>query len=393
MLFEVRAADAASQLKTLHLEASDAADARQQALRLRLAPVSVKPHAGGVVDRRERFELSLFAEELQMLLSAGLPLIDAIDGLAERQSGSASRSVFTALASRLRNGERLSAAMGRQPEVFPVLFVGIVRAAESTSSLPSSLTKYVAYESHLKVLRERMASAAIYPMILLVVGSVVTLFLMTYVVPRFATVYQSSGRTLPWISQALLDAGQLLSANLPVALIFVLGAMLLGWRWYRPRRQALGWIQLLALLPGAARRVATIEVSRLYRTLGMLLQGGLPVRDALMLADAVVFGARRQALANVLREVEGGAPLSASLERAELSTPLASRLIQVGERSGQLGLMLERAAMFHEHETTLWIERFSKTFGPLLMILISLIVGVVVIFLYIPVFDLAGSLQ
>lgn len=393
MLYEVRAADAASQLKTLHLEASDAADARQQALRLRLIPVSVKPHTAGVSSRRDQFDLSLFAEELQMLLSAGLPLIDAIDGLAERQSGGTSRLVFTALASRLRNGERLSAAMARQPEIFPVLFVGIVRAAETTSSLPSSLTKYVAYESHLKVLRERMASAAIYPMILLVVGTAVTLFLMTYVVPRFASVYQSSGRSLPWISQTLLDLGRLLSQNLLPGLVLLLGAALLGWRWYQPRRHALGWLQLLGLLPGAASRVATIEISRLYRTLGMLLEGGLPVRDALALADAVVLGDRRRALADVLRKVEGGEPLSASLEQASLSTPLALRLIQVGERSGQLGPMLERAAMFHEHETALWIERFSKTFGPILMILISLIVGMVVIFLYIPVFDLAGSLQ
>lgn len=393
MLYEVRAADATSQLKTVHLDAADAADARQQALKLRLTPVSVKPHTPGATGRRDRFDLSLFAEELQMLLSAGLPLIDAIDGLAERQADGTSRSVFTALASRLRNGERLSAAMGRQPEIFPVLFVGIVRAAETTSSLPSSLTKYVAYESHLKLLRERMASAAIYPMILLVVGCAVTLFLMTYVVPRFATVYQSGGRSLPWVSQTLLDLGRLLSQNLVLGLVLLLGTALLGWRWYQPRRHALGWLQLLGLLPGAASRVATIEISRLYRTLGMLLEGGLPVRDALVLAEAVVFGDRRRGLAEVLRRVEGGALLSVSLDQASLSTPLAMRLIQVGERSGQLGPMLERAAQFHEHETALWVERLSKTFGPVLMILISLIVGTVVVFLYIPVFDLAGSLQ
>lgn len=393
MLFEVRATDAASQLKTIHLEASDAAGARQQALRLRLTPFSVKPQATRITGPRDRFDLPLFAEELQMLLTAGLPLVDAIDGLAERQAGGATRSILSALADRLRNGDRLSAAMGRHPEAFPPLFVGIVRAAETTSSVPASLAKYVTYESHLRMLRERMASAAIYPAILLVAGTGVTLFLLTYVVPRFASVYQSSGRSLPWISQTLMDLGRLLSGSLIPGLALVLGGAVLGWRWYRPRRQALGWLQMLALLPGTAGRVATIEVSRLYRTLGMLLEGGLTVREALQLSDAVVLGDRRRALADALRTVEGGQSLSTSLEQASLSTPLAIRLIQVGERSGQLGAMLERAAQFHEHETALWIERFSKTFGPILMILISLIVGLVVIFLYIPVFDLAGSLQ
>lgn len=130
----------ACQLKNLHLKATDAAAARQQALRLRLTTVSVKPHFRRSSGGRSRFDLPLFAEELQMLLGAGLSLIDAIDGLAERQAGDTSHSVLMALAERLRNGERLSAAMGRQPEVFPALFVGIVRAAESTSNLPSSLS-------------------------------------------------------------------------------------------------------------------------------------------------------------------------------------------------------------------------------------------------------------
>lgn len=393
MLYEVRTTNAASQLKILHLEAADASDARQQALRLRLTPFSVRPHAEAITASRDRFDLPLFAEELQMLLSAGLPLVEAIDGLAERQAGHASRSIYTALAGRLRNGDRLSAAMGHHPQAFPPLFIGIVRAAETTSSLPSSLAKYVTYESHLRLLRERMASAAIYPLILLVAGTAVTLFLMTYVVPRFASVYQSGGRPLPWISQTLLSAGSLLNDHLALGLALLLVAAGFGWRWYRPRREALGWLQLLALLPGAAGRVSTIEVSRLYRTLGMLLQGGLPVREALTLAEAVVFGDRRRALADVRRRVEGGQPLSTSLEQTSLSTPLAIRLVQVGERSGQLGPMLERAAQFLEHDTALWIERFSKTFGPILMILISLIVGLVVVFLYIPVFDLAGSLQ
>jgi general secretion pathway protein F len=193
VLFEVRAADATLQVTTVHLEAIDAADARRQALRLKLVPVSVQPHRERGGGRGARFDRVLFAEELQMLLSAGLPLVDAIEGLAERQTDQGSRSVLVALTVALRQGERLSSAMARQPAAFPALFVGIVRAAERTSNLAASLSKYVTYESHLRLLRERLTSAAIYPAILLVAGSAVTLFLLTYVVPRFAAVYDSSG--------------------------------------------------------------------------------------------------------------------------------------------------------------------------------------------------------
>jgi general secretion pathway protein F len=393
MQFEVRATDTTAKLTTLFVEAPDVADARRQALRLRHTPVSIKARSQSGAARHGTFDLTLFAEELQMLLSAGLSLIDAIEGLAERQAADTSRSVFQALATGLRNGDKLSVAMGGQPDVFPPLFVGIVRAAESTSSLPAALTKFVAHESHVRVLRERMTSAAIYPALLLGVGSVVTFFLMVYVVPRFATVYESSGRPLPWVSQLLLEAGGALNQNLAWVLLGF--SVITVWTWRLLRRQgaAVSWLSVLALLPGVTGRVQTIELSRLFRTLSMLLEGGLPVREALLLAGEVMFGACRTALADTLRRVEGGEPLSEGLRHAQLSTPLALRLIQVGERSGQLGPMLERAALFHEHETAIWIDRFSKTFGPILMVLISLVVGLIVIFLYIPVFDLAASLQ
>ena len=392
MLFEVRAADGAAKLITLVLEAPDANHARLQALHLRYTPVSVKLQRTGA-RKAAKFNLPLFAEELQMLLNAGLSLIDAIEGLAERQPAGSPRYILANLADRLRNGERLSAALAQQPAAFPALFVGIVRAAETTSNLPAALSKFVAYDAHIRSLRERMASAAIYPIILLVVGSAVTVFLMAYVVPRFASVYRSSGRPLPWVSHVLLEGGRLLNENMPVIAVLALVLAVLAWKAIRRRSEDMGWVQLLALLPGVAVHVATIEMSRLFRTLGMLLEGGLPVRDALILAEAVMFGAHRVALARVLERVEGGEPLSEGLRNAGLSTPLALRLIEVGERSGQLGPMLERAAQFHEHETAIWIERFSKTFGPILMILISLVVGSIVIFLYIPIFDLASSLR
>lgn len=387
--YEVLGADASARLTTLVVEAVDADDARQQAARMQLQPVSVRRR--GREGPRRSIDLALFAEELQMLLDAGLPLIDAVEGLAARRTDAASAPVHAALAAALRHGERLSSALARQPEVFPPLLVGIVRAAERTSSLPESLARYVVYEGHLRALRERLTSAAIYPVILLAVGGAVTLFLMGYVVPRFALVYESGGRDLPFVSRALLQGGRWVAEYWPYVVVAV--ALTAHALRLRVRRQPLGGLGLLTLAPGGRTRLETIEVSRLYRTLGMLLQGGLTVREALGLADAVVSPRRRDALARARRDVEGGEPLSVALHRAELSAPLALRLVQVGERSGQLGAMLERASRFLDHEAALWLERFGRWLGPVLMILISVVVGVIVVFLYIPVFDLVGTLR
>jgi general secretion pathway protein F len=125
----------------------------------------------------------------------------------------------------------------------------------------------------------------------------------------------------------------------------------------------------------------------------MLLDGGIAVQNALRLSAAVIDAPRQAALAAVRTAVESGDSLSASLERHGLSTPVALRLLRVGEQSGQLGQMLTRTAAFYDGETTRWIERFTKTFEPVLMAAIGLVIGLIVILLYMPVFDLAGSLQ
>ena len=151
---------------------------------------------------RTTFSLLLFSAELRDLLEAGLSLVEAFEALLEKETSPLSRAVLERLTGDLREGLRFSAALARQPDVFPPLYVGIVRAAEGTSDLPRALSRYIDYQTRLDTVRNKMVSAAIYPAILLVVGAGVTFFLMGYVVPRFSGVYQGSGRSLPWLSQS-----------------------------------------------------------------------------------------------------------------------------------------------------------------------------------------------
>jgi general secretion pathway protein F len=393
MLFAVRVADGASKVSTVHVEAADAADARQRVQRLRLAILSVEAAVRGGGASAPAFDLTLFAEELQILLAAGLSMVEALEGLAAREQAAGSASILESLIEQLRNGEQLSAAMAMHPQAFPPLFVGIVRAAEATSSVPAALSKYIAYEAHLRSVRERIVAAAIYPSLLLALGTGVTLFLMMYVVPRFAAVYQASGRPLPWASTLLFEAGRLMGAHWWVIVAaLALGALAL-WQRLRSAAGSNPWLAVLAFVPSGRSAVRTIELSRLYRTLAMLLEGGLPLTEALQLARSVAAAERAAALERTRGLVLGGEPLSAALGASGLATALALRLVRVGERSGSLGTMLERAAAFHEHETAVWIDRFSRLFAPALMIAVSVVVGAIVLFLYVPIFDLAASFR
>jgi general secretion pathway protein F len=393
MQYRVRAIDAAQAIQTLELDAYDEADARQQALARQLTPLSVARGAMRAGRPQRRFALLLFAQELLALLNAGLSVIEALEALVEKDADAARRAVLSRLAMQLREGHRLSAAMLRQPEVFPPLFVGIVQAAENTSDLPRALARYLDYESRAQAVRHKVVSAAIYPTILLVAGGAVSLFLLGYVVPRFAAVYQGSGRELPWASQLLMQWGLLVRTHaLSLAGTGLVGAMLLAWQ-VRRSVGAGGWLQLLRWLPGAAPKLRILSLSRLYLTAGMLLAGGIALPQALRLCAAVIAPGDAPALEAVRRRIEAGEPLSDALEQQGLGTPVALRLLRVGEQSGELGEMLLRTAAFYDEEVTRWIERFSRAFEPVLMAAIGLVVGLIVILLYMPIFELAGSLR
>lgn len=393
MQYVIRALDETQEIRTLLLEALDEEDARAQAMASRLVPLSIARKRQLAGASPARFPLLLFAQELLALLEAGLSVIEALDTLVEKDGVAAHRAVLARLAQQLREGQRLSAALRQQPEVFPPLFAGIVQAAEGTSDLPRALRRYLEYETRLQGVRHKVVSAAIYPCVLLVVGGAVSLFLLAYVVPKFASVYQGAARDIPWASQLLMAWGEFAGRHrLPLVAGFLAALAAAAW-WVRRAASTGGWWRALRVLPGAERRLAILELTRLYLTLGMLLEGGIPLPHALRLCEAVVPGERVGALRSTRHSVESGASLSDSLAANGLGTPVALRLLRVGEQSGQLGEMLTRAANFYDEETGRWIERFSKAFEPVLMAAIGIVIGLIVVLLYMPIFDLAGSLQ
>ncbi len=395
MLFDIRALDPASHaVLSTSLEALDESDARAQLAQRRLTPISLRPRsrlAWGL--RRESFEVLLFAQELHALVSAGLSLIEALEAFVEKERAPAARAVLVRLVAALREGHRFSAALRQQGGVFPPLFVGIVEAAESTGELPSALERYVAYAQRLQALRQRVLSAAIYPAILLTVGGLVGLFLLGWVVPRFSSVYRSGNRALPWGSQVLLDWGEFAGQHalgLLGGLVILLLALAL---WLRAVAARGGLARLAARVPGVARWLELLTLSRLFLTLGLLLRGGLPLPQALGLVRSVLPPQRAAAIDVVVMRIGEGWPLSQAMEAAGLNTPISLRFVRAGERSGQVAEMLHRAALYHDAETARWVERFSRIFEPVLMAAIGAVIGLIVLLLYMPIFDLAGSLQ
>jgi len=400
MEFDVRALSPDHLVVRLRLEARDAADARSQvearglhAAAIAAVPAARLPALRWHVRRRSAFSVTLFSQELLALLGAGLSLVEAIEALREKETHAAASTLLDQLLASLREGKRFSRALAGHPTIFPALYVGIVQAAENTSGLPQALERYLSYRQRVDSVRGKLVSAAIYPSILLAVGSAVSLFLIGYVVPRFAEVYQGAGRTLPWLSQRLLDwgqfAGQHGSVLLPCAVALV-AAMVLGVRTLLSRR---GLAALLRRVPALGERVHIVELSRLYLTLGMLLEGGIHIVAALDTVHGMASSDMQGRLTAARQAIQQGQPLSTAFENQGLVTPISVRMLRVGERSGELGTMLTQSANFYDGEIGRWIERFMRMFEPLLMAAIGVVVGTIVVLLYLPIFDLAGGLS
>ncbi|HYD82018.1 MAG TPA: type II secretion system F family protein [Paucimonas sp.] len=396
MQYHVRALGADHLITHLTIDAADEADARHQVEARGMFPAAVMPARRPLLRRHhgaQGISLLLFSQELLALLQAGLSIVEGLEALLEKEGNAASRAVFMRLLQALRDGKRFSTALSEQPDLFPPLYIGIVRAAEGTSDLPRSLARYIDYQQRIDGVRGKIVSAAIYPVILFLVGAGVTFFLVGYVVPRFAEVYQGAGRSLPWLSRLLLEWGQFAAAHAQALLFAALAAMLAAAAAIHRFVARGGMAKLLARLPGIGERARIYELSRLYLTLGMLLEGGIPIAAALDTVEDVVSPGVRGGLRAAGDAIRSGAPLSNAFEANGLTTPISLRMLRVGERSGELGRMLTQSALFYDGELGRWIDRFTRSFEPLLMAAIGLVVGTIVVLLYMPIFDLAGSLS
>jgi general secretion pathway protein F len=335
----------------------------------------------------------LFSQELLALLEAGLSLVESLETLAEKEERPAIRKTLSQIVGSLYEGHPFSHALQHSHAKFPPLYVATVRACERTGALPEALSRYVAYQSQMEAVKRQVVSASIYPLLLAAVGSLVTLFLLVYVVPRFSHIYADIGGDLPLMSRLLMRWGLLLDANGAAVLTGTL--LVLGGALYTVTRPASKqWlVRKLWQLPHLGRRLHVYQLARFYRSLGMLLRGGMPVVTSLQMVSDLLESSVRGQLALATGSIREGHALSGAMEQYGLATPVALRMLRVGERTGRMGEMMERIAAFYEEETARWVERFTKLFEPLLMVFMGLVIGVIVVLMYFPIFELAGSIQ
>lgn len=392
MHYKAKVMNGAMEVVSMSLEASSEAEARHLLASAGLRLLSLHKSTGGMKKgvRGRRFNLAVFNQQLNSLLSAGQTVSDAVEILGRNDKSGRQRAIYDTLLAGLRQGHQLSDAMAGLPSVFPGLYVAMVRASETTGTVQHSIFRFMEYQRQIDAIRTKLKAAAIYPAILLAVGFAVVAFLMLYVVPRFSVVFDDMTVHSGAAGGFIQTWGGFVRANTMAAWLgFAIGTAALAAFLLHPSMRAWAARRLL-MLPWLGERIWILQLARLYRTLSMLLRSGVTVLTAMKMAQASLPSAMQLALAAAVQSASEGRPLSTVLAEHELSTEVAQRLLLAGESSGNLDAMMAHIADFYDQEVAAWIDTASRLIEPLLMVGIGLVIGAIVLMLYMPIFDLAN---
>jgi general secretion pathway protein F len=397
--YVLRVFDTGGSVQTIRIDGDSSAGAAAIAQSRGLRVVSIRAAArkgrglGWSALPGMKFDVELFARELAALLDAGVGVIDALRTLGGNERREASAKIYRDLLRQLEEGHSLSAALEHSDNVFPSVLVACVKASEQTGGLADSLKRYSRNSATLHELRSRVVSAAIYPSVLLVVGAAVVLFLLAFVVPRFASLLEDSGRELPLLSRWLMAWGALVhthgSALATSFAVLVLAAIVVL------RRQTVrDWVadRILAM-PGIGQHFRIYRQSQFFRTCAMLVDGGIPVVQAFDLARGLISRADRAALATAMNDVRNGGKISDAFQNCGLANAITYRLLTVAEKTGGLGPVLDKIAGFQEAHVARAIDLISRLIEPMMMIFIGVVIGGIVVLMYLPIFELASSIQ
>ncbi|MGQ0794023.1 MAG: type II secretion system inner membrane protein GspF [Deltaproteobacteria bacterium] len=338
-------------------------------------------------------ELSVTTRQFSTLISAGLPLEASLAALAEQTEDSKLAQILTQVRDRINEGSSLTNALREHPSVFSDLYINMVRAGEASGTLDIVLLRLADFLEKQTALRSRVRSALIYPLFMFVIGGGVLFFMMTYVIPKIAKIFEDSGKALPFITVALIETSNFITNNLFVLLILLAGGIFLAYRFSKTERGRRIFDGITLRVPIFGRIGKMVIISRFTRTIGTLLGSGIPLLDALEIGEAVLGNVvYEEKLRGVRENVREGASFAKPLRDTGVFPPLMTRMIAVGEQTGELEGMLVKVADIYDLQIETSVSTLTSLLEPVMILLIGGVVGFIVFAILLPIFDLTSTI-
>jgi type IV pilus assembly protein PilC len=339
-------------------------------------------------------EFLVFNQELLALVKAGLPILRIFDLLIERARRPAFQAVLRAVRQDIRGGTAMSDALARHPLFFPELCIASLKAGEQAGNLPEVLQRYIAYLKLIMGLRQKMTKALAYPAFLVIVGAAVVGFLLTYVLPTFSAIYGEAGTNVPESTRALIAVVEAIQAH-AVSIGLAIVALVAVFRWWvRTDTGRALWDRTTLKVPLIGDVLVKHQTIQFARTLATVLAGGTPLVSALQsVRGALTNRFLAAGLATATERVREGTTLSAALEGVKVFPRMALEMLAVGEETGSLDAMLRDVAELYEGDLDQRLSQLTTWIEPVLLLVMGLVVGAIVVIMYLPVFEMAGTVR
>ncbi len=349
---------------------------------------------GGGRRRIGRQEFLIFNQELATLLKAGMPLVQSLDILRQRVSNATFKVVLDGIYEKVKAGAALSDAFAEHQDLFPKVYAASLMAGERSGNLDAVIRRYVAYEKIIGAVRRRTISALIYPAVLVTLMVVLIGIIVVKVVPAFSEFYGNFGKELPLSTRIVVGISNLVVGNLWLILIAIVGAGVGIAAWVRQPGQRVLLDKLLLELPWAGQTVRKFATSQLARTVSTLLGGGIPLVNALEIASAAMSNRYLAVeIGKVTRIVREGQSFAAALRVRGMFPDVAIKMVEVGESTGALQEMLNSLAEFYDEEIETEVSRFITLIEPIILVIMGVVIAMVVLALYMPLFELGSVLS
>jgi general secretion pathway protein F len=339
-------------------------------------------------------DVALMTRQLATLLVAGLPLVDALGVLMDQMEKKAVKGLLADVRESIRGGASYSAVLERYPRDFSPIYVHMVRAGEASGALDQILFRLAEFLEKQLALKHKVTNAILYPAIMLVVGTLVLFFLVTFVVPKITAVFAHSKQALPWPTIVLMEISHFCSDYWMVLLAAVLAAI---WGIRRVKKTETGQVladRMLLRLPLIGQVARMVSISRLASTLATMLSSGVQLLDALDVSKRVMNNrVLEQAVEEARQNIREGETIAEPLKRSGEFPPLVTHMIAVGEKSGEMEEMLRRIGQIYDGEVDRVITRFTSLLEPVMIVVMGVVVLFIVVAILLPIFEMGQMVR
>jgi general secretion pathway protein F len=342
-----------------------------------------------IFSRIKPSEIAMMTRQLATLLSAGFPLVNAIQALIPQARSHAFRKILSKIKGAIEEGSSFAEALKLYPEIFSGVYINMVRAGESSGTLDIVLERLADIGEKQQALTHRIRSALAYPVLMAIIGALVLFLLLAFIVPSITAIFEDMEQVLPAPTRFLIASSELLKTYWWGIAVFVIGSLAAFKTIRRTKRGTFWFDRFLLTGPVMGSLIRKLAVARFARTLASLLENGVPMLSALNIVKNITGNSLlSEIIQSAAKEVERGHDLGAVLASRRTFPGLATQMIQVGEQSGKLEVMLNKIADVYENEAETSIVGMTSLLEPLIILVMGVIVGFIVLSICLPIFEM-----